>query len=171
MTARDKGKFRKLVDGYVTVQAHVTSDGSYRQVEAVKSVDRTLVPGARAPKKGEEAVSGSWKGALIATQVPNGVPGVKKGDSFPVNFSGDAKLKKVSGRLFDTYDIISTRVRKFSAKKRTIRFELEYTFGQGGYSVRFDGKFSDDFKKLSGEWSSGFLGKGTFELAWSNPKG
>ena len=166
VAARDGGKFRKLVDGYVTVQANVTSDGKFHQLEAVKSVDRTLAPGARAPKKGEQAVSGSWKGTLVSVKVPSGVPGVKKGDRSPVSFRGDEKLRKVTGRLLNTYDVIGVRVRKFSAKKRTIRFDLEYTFGQGGYSVRFEGKFSEDFKKLTGEWTSSFLGSGTFELDW-----
>jgi len=170
VAARDGRRFKKLLDAYVTVRCYVTSGGGYHRLEEVKAVERTLAPGARAPKKGEQAVAGSWKGSLVADKVPSGVPGVKQGDSFPVSFRCDEKLKNVSGRLMRTYDITETRVRKFSAKKRTIRFELVYSFGQGGYTVTLNGKFSEDFKKLTGKWSSGFLGSGTFELDWSAAK-
>jgi hypothetical protein len=160
-------KFKKFVDGYVTVHGLLTSDGKFRQFETVKSVAPALAPGARNPRKGEEAMAGSWKGKLLAEKVPAGVPGAKVGDKFDVNFDATEALKKVVGRLASTYDVMGLKIRKFSAKKRTAKFDLDYTFGSGSYSVRFEAKFADDWKSATGTWKSSFLGSGTFTMKWT----
>jgi len=167
IAAAEARKFKKHVGGYVAAQGNVTTDGTYRQLEAVRAVERTVPPGARQPRKGDEALAGRWKGTLLAKEVPAGVPGAKPGDTFPVSFAADKKLKAVTGRLADTYDVNGVRARKFSAKRRTVTFDLDYTFGSGTYSVRCEGKFTDDFKKITGTWSSSFLGKGSFTIDWS----
>lgn len=159
-------KFKKHVDRYVLVKALVTSDGKYRQLETVSSVARALAPGARDPKKGDAAMTGRWKGAMLAQKVPAGIPGVNAGDSFAVSFVAGEALKKVTGRLMSTYDVNGLKIRKFSAKKRTAKFDLDYTFGSGTYSVRFEAKYAEDWKSATGTWKSSFLGSGTFKMTW-----
>jgi hypothetical protein len=159
-------KFKKFVDRYVTVQGFVTSDEKFRQFETVKSVALTLAPGARNPRKGEEAMTGSWKGTLVAEKVPAGVPGANVGDKLAVSFAASDALKKVVGSLTSTYDVTGLKIRKFSAKKRTAKFDLDYTFGSGSYSVRFEAKFAEDWKSATGIWKSSFLGSGTFTMTW-----
>ncbi|MEE8104074.1 MAG: hypothetical protein V3T86_00915 [Planctomycetota bacterium] len=170
IAAADARKFKKHVGAYVAAKTRRTSDGRYGRLESVKSVERALAPGAREPKKGEDALAGNWKGTMTVGKVPGGVPGVSVGDKFKVSFAANDGLEKVTGRFFDTYDVNGLHARKFARKKRTIRFDIDYTFGQGTYACRCEGKFTDDWKKIAGEWSSGFLGSGTFEIDWSESK-
>ena len=161
--------FKDHIDGYVAAESYVVSDSSYRQLADVRSVEEALPPGARkAPRKGDEAMTGKWAGKLLAEKAPSGVPGVTAGDEFAVSFDASGKgLDKVTGRLMDTYDVTGVRVRKFSSRKGTVELDLEYTFGSGSYSVRFEGTFKEDWKEITGTWSSSFLGSGTFTLDWS----
>jgi len=159
-------KFKKHVGRYVTAQGFVTTDGKSHQLDVVKSVAAALPPGARNPRKGEEAMTGSWKGTLLAEKVPAGVPGVNAGDKFAVSFAATDALKKVVGRLMSTYDVTGLKIRKFSAKKRTAKFDLDYTFGSGSYALRFEAKFAEDWKSATGTWKSSFLGSGTFTMTW-----
>jgi hypothetical protein len=89
-----------------------------------------------------------------------------RGDAFGFAFHIAEDRAKTTGRLLETYDIDGARLQKFKVKDRSARVDLSYTFGKGSYPVRLDGTFSEDWKTFAGEWSSSFLGGGTFEVAF-----
>ncbi len=170
IAAADGRRFKKFIDNYVAAEGHMISDGTFRQLAAVRSVAATPPPGARKLKKVTDALTGTWKGTMVTTEVPSGVPGANVGDKFAIAFVANEGLKSAAGRLFDTYDINGVRGRKFSVKKRTVSFDVNYTFGSGTYTARLEGTFTPDFKQIAGTWGSGFLGKGTFVIDWVKPR-
>jgi len=160
----DSSKFKSFAGKHVESLAFLVSGPGYAALASVKAVERKLLPGEREPKSGAEAIAGTWVGRVIAVNVPGGVPNVKKGDSFPMSYTTDAKFEKTTGRLMNQYDVVGTKLRKFHAKKRTADVEFAYSFGSGSYAIRLIGAFSEDWKTFTGEWTSGFVGGGTFEL-------
>ena len=162
--ARDVRKFKKFVDVHVEATCYRVSDGRFRAVDKVKSVERKLLPGERDPQSGAEAIGTKWMGTLTAVKVPKGIPGVKPGD-FPIAFKSDATLESTEGRLMRSYDVVGLRARKFNRKKRTATIEVAYSFGQGSYAIMLHGTFGEDWKTFTGDWKSGFLGSGTFVIA------
>lgn len=162
-----KRKFADFVGKHVVARSRVESGPGHRALVSVESVERKLLPGEREPESGEAALTGAWSGTLTATRVPSGIPGIEAGAELPLVFTTDIEAATTSGRLFDSYDVVGIRLRKYKAKRRTVEFDVDYSFGEGSYAVRFEGAFSEDWKTLTGEWRSGFLGEGTFDLRFS----
>lgn len=167
---RDASKFKEWIGRHVAAQTQRVKVPGHAALVDVKAVERRLLPGEREPDSGESALAGAWTGSMLAEKVPSGVPGVKAGDSFALAFVTDAELEETSGRLFATYDVVGLRLRKWKERTRTVEAELSYTFGQGNHAVRLEGTFSADWKTYTGSWSSSFLGSGTFELRFTEPK-
>lgn len=163
---RDVRRFKNFIDLNVVAKGVLTTDDLFGGIEKVSSVERKLLPGERAPEDGMTAFAGRWSGNLTATRIPKGIPSAKLGD-YPIAFSADPAERGAKGRLMSTYDVVGSRVRSFKLKKRSIEFDIEYSFGQGSYAIRCEGSFSKDWKTIEGTWKSGFLGSGPFKLAFS----
>lgn len=159
-------KLAKFQDLHVALSGRVAGDSSYAEIFEIESVKRELLPDERNPRNGDEALAGKWRGDLVATQVPRGVPGVKDGDEFGLDFATKSGTTKAAGSLMSTYEVVDVRGGKLS-RKRTMQVSLRYSTGDGSsYVLKLDGSFSADWKKFEGTWSSGFLGRGTFALKW-----
>lgn len=161
----------KAFDGkHVRVEGYVEQGTGGVTVAQVTDVRRELLPGEREPSSENDVLAGAWTGKLVAEKVPAGAPNTKPGDALALAFAtkGDAEkgTGKAIGRLFDTYDVVGYRVSKFKTKDRSAKVDVQYSFGSGDYSITLRGAFSPDWKTFEGEWSSGFLGSGTFRLAF-----
>lgn len=160
VAASDGWKFKKHAGAQVEATAFIATNGTAHALSAVKKVVRKSDGDALSQAR---AMAGVWRGAMTVTTVPPGTPGVRTG-RFDISFTSDAKLASVKGRLFSTYDIIGLEVKAFDAKRRTVELALLYTFGQGNFRIEMEGTFSKDWNALTGDWTSKFVGLGTFEL-------
>ena len=160
----DRRKLASFLGKNVECTAQLTSDGSTSFASALKDVKRKLLPGERDPKNEREAVAGSWKGTLDVKVLPSQAGSSRKG-KYPLEVRVDEKLEKATGKVMGTYAVDSIRVRKFRLRTRAIELDVNYNLPGGGtYTLTCKGSFDESWRKMSGSWTSAYVGSGDFTL-------